>query len=142
MNPKMKIGLPGKILIMSTVSEKFHSNIKSKLYMRPKLNNLQFGIQHFAGKVVYCTEGFLDKNRQFLPADVVKLLCGSSIHTIRYLFQCSVNKTGNLFYSMPVNLRPSESPVCNKVTSFSQNDEVFFFLENLCFAMVSEKCAK
>lgn len=96
-------------------SEKFHNNIRSKLYLRPKLNMMQFGIQHFAGKVVYSVEGFLDKNRQYLPIDVIKLLCGSSNQTVRRLFQLSFSRHGNTFCSMPVNLHPLQTESCNKV---------------------------
>lgn len=96
-------------------SEKFHNNIHSKFYLRPKLNRTQFGIQHFAGRVVYSIEGFLDKNRQYLPTDVIKLLCGSSNTTIRRLFQSSLSRHESTFCSMPVNLNPQQTEACIKV---------------------------
>ncbi|XP_054277512.1 myosin-IIIb-like isoform X2 [Macrosteles quadrilineatus] len=82
--------------------EKFHANIKSKLYIRPKSNALCFAIQHFAGRVVYQAEGFLDKNRHFLAPEVIQLLRTSVVDTVRYLFQCPITKTGNLFSASPV----------------------------------------
>lgn len=33
------------------LTEKFHQNIKSSIYSRPKSNELSFGIDHYAGKV-------------------------------------------------------------------------------------------
>ncbi|ROV56029.1 hypothetical protein EGO58_12790, partial [Limosilactobacillus reuteri] len=37
--------------------EKFHSNIKSKFYQRPKSDALCFAVHHFAGRVVYQADG-------------------------------------------------------------------------------------
>ncbi|XP_046661580.1 myosin-IIIb-like isoform X1 [Homalodisca vitripennis] len=83
--------------------EKFHANVKSKLYIRPKSNALCFAIQHFAGRVVYQAEGFLDKNRHFLAPEVIQLLRTSVVDTVRYLFQCPITKTGNLFSASPAD---------------------------------------
>lgn len=86
--------------------DKFHGNIKSKLYIRPKSNALCFAIQHFAGRVVYQAEGFLDKNRHFLAPEIVQLLRTSVVDTVRYLFQCPITKTGNLFSASPAPPTP------------------------------------
>lgn len=102
------------------IIEKFHSNINSKLYLRPKLNLLQFGIQHFAGKVMYSVEGFLEKNRQFLPMDVIKLLTSSNITTVKHLFQYCVNKN-NTFCSMPISLHHLQPNSCSKVNTFTDD---------------------
>lgn len=79
------------------VPEKFHRNIKSKYYVRPKSDAVCFAIHHFAGRVVYQADGFLEKNRNFLPPEVVQLMRQSQYDVIRFLFQCPITKTGNLF---------------------------------------------
>lgn len=65
--------------------------------MRPKSDAVCFAIHHFAGRVVYQADGFLEKNRNFLPPEVVQLMRQSQYDVIRFLFQCPITKTGNLF---------------------------------------------
>ncbi|XP_017794743.1 PREDICTED: myosin-IIIb-like isoform X2 [Habropoda laboriosa] len=77
--------------------EKFHSNIKSKYYVRPKSDAICFAVHHFAGRVVYQAEGFLEKNRNFLPPEVIQLVRQSQYDMVRFLFQCPITKTGNLY---------------------------------------------
>lgn len=77
--------------------EKFHNNVKSKFYQRPKSDALCFAVHHFAGRVVYQADGFLEKNRNYLPAEVIHLLRQSQYDMIRFLFQCPITKTGNLY---------------------------------------------
>ncbi|CAG9132390.1 unnamed protein product [Plutella xylostella] len=92
--------------------EKFHSNIKSKYYVRPKSDAICFAIHHFAGRVVYQAENFLEKNRNFLPPEVVQLMRQSQYDTIRFLFQCPITKTGNLYSPLQgdIDSRTLESP--------------------------------
>lgn len=80
-----------------TLIEKFHSNIKSKYYVRPKSNALQFTIWHHAGKVTYDAHNFVDKNRNFLPSEIVQLLRQSKLPVVQVLFQCPLTKTGQLY---------------------------------------------
>ncbi|KAL4703000.1 hypothetical protein ACJJTC_008778 [Scirpophaga incertulas] len=93
--------------------EKFHNNLKSKYYVRPKSDAICFAIHHFAGRVVYQANGFLEKNRNFLPPEVVQLMRQSQYDIIRFLFQCPVTKTGNLYSPLQGDLdtRTLESPV-------------------------------
>lgn len=42
-----------------------------------------------AGRVVYQANGFLEKNKNFLPAEVIQLLRHSQYDMIRFLFQCN-----------------------------------------------------
>ncbi|KAL0279116.1 UNVERIFIED_CONTAM: hypothetical protein PYX00_000736 [Menopon gallinae] len=81
----------------ASLIDKFHANIKSKYYIRPKSNALCFAIQHYAGRVIYKADGFLEKNRNFLPPEIIQLLRSSTFETVRYLFQCPITKTGNLY---------------------------------------------
>ncbi|XP_038208030.1 myosin-IIIb-like isoform X2 [Zerene cesonia] len=93
--------------------EKFHRNIKSKFYVRPKSDAICFAIHHFAGRVVYQADGFLEKNRNFLPPEVVQLMRQSQYDVIRFLFQCPITKTGNLYSPLQGDLdtRTLDSPL-------------------------------
>ncbi|XP_060540202.1 myosin-IIIa [Pantherophis guttatus] len=79
-----------------TLVEKFEDNLKSKYFWRPKRIDLTFGIYHYAGQVLYNVNGFLAKNRDTLPADIVLLLQSSQNHLIRLLATHPLTKTGNL----------------------------------------------
>ncbi|XP_076374166.1 myosin-IIIb-like isoform X1 [Tachypleus tridentatus] len=80
-----------------SLTEKFHNNVKSRYYIRPKSNALQFHIQHYAGKVTYNAHNFLQKNRNFLPPKIIHLLRQSSLIIIQTLFRMPLTKTGHLF---------------------------------------------
>ncbi|XP_044736982.1 myosin-IIIa-like [Chrysoperla carnea] len=80
-----------------TMIEKFHNNVRSKHYVKPKSDAACFAIQHFAGRVIYRADGFLNKNRNFLPPDIINLLRQSQYDMIRFLYQCPITKTGNLY---------------------------------------------
>uniref|UniRef100_A0A8C2J8T1 non-specific serine/threonine protein kinase n=1 Tax=Cyprinus carpio TaxID=7962 RepID=A0A8C2J8T1_CYPCA len=54
-----------------TLVDKFQDNLRNKYFWTPKRVELCFGIQHYAGKVLYNVGGFLEKNRDTLPADIV-----------------------------------------------------------------------
>lgn len=83
-----------------TMVEKFHNNIKSKFYQRPKSDAVCFAVHHYAGRVVYTAENFLEKNRNYLPTEVIQLLRQSHFDMIRFLFQCPITKTGNLYSAL------------------------------------------
>ncbi|XP_050542382.1 myosin-IIIb-like isoform X1 [Daktulosphaira vitifoliae] len=77
--------------------EKFHCNIRSNYYVRPKSNALQFEVKHFAGNVTYQATGMLEKNRHLLAIEAIQVLRKSNNKTVRALFQSPVTKTGNLY---------------------------------------------
>ncbi|XP_041102994.1 myosin-IIIa-like [Polyodon spathula] len=82
-----------------TLVEKFEVNLKTKNFWRPKRVELSFGIHHYAGKVLYNASGFLAKNRDTLPADIVLLLRSSENDLIRKLVTNPLTKTGNLAHT-------------------------------------------
>uniref|UniRef100_A0ABM5GNE3 non-specific serine/threonine protein kinase n=1 Tax=Pogona vitticeps TaxID=103695 RepID=A0ABM5GNE3_9SAUR len=82
-----------------TLVEKFEDNLKSKYFWRPKRIDLTFGIYHYAGKVLYNASGFLAKNRDTLPADIILLLRSSENYLTRQLVIHPLTKTGNLAHS-------------------------------------------
>ena len=74
---------------------KFHQNIDSPYYHRPKATrSLYFTIDHYAGSVQYDAVGFLEKNRDRLPVEVVNLFRASDNSVVRSLFQTPLTKTG------------------------------------------------
>uniref|UniRef100_A0AAQ6AC01 non-specific serine/threonine protein kinase n=1 Tax=Amphiprion ocellaris TaxID=80972 RepID=A0AAQ6AC01_AMPOC len=79
-----------------TLVEKFEDNLKTKSFWRPKRVDLGFGIHHYAGKVIYNAAGFLAKNRETLPADIVLLLRSSENELIRKLVTHPLTKTGKV----------------------------------------------
>ncbi|XP_074255595.1 myosin-IIIb isoform X3 [Saimiri boliviensis] len=79
-----------------TLVDKFEDNLRCKYFWRPKGVELCFGIQHYAGKVLYDASGVLEKNRDTLPADVVVVLRTSENKLLQQLFSIPLTKTGNL----------------------------------------------
>ncbi|XP_073912581.1 myosin-IIIa [Castor canadensis] len=86
-----------------TLIEKFEGNLKSQYFWRPKRMELSFGIHHYAGRVLYSASGFLAKNRDTLPTDIVLLLRSSENSVIRQLVSHPLTKTGNLPLSKTKN---------------------------------------
>ncbi|XP_056868855.1 myosin-IIIa isoform X7 [Takifugu flavidus] len=76
-----------------TLVEKFEDNLKTKSFWRPKRVDLGFGIHHYAGKVLYNAAGFLSKNRDTLPADIILLLRSSENELIHKLVTHPLTKT-------------------------------------------------
>ncbi|CAL8343516.1 unnamed protein product [Boreogadus saida] len=76
-----------------TLVDKFEDNLRYKYFWRPKRVELCFGIQHYAGKVLYSVAGFLEKNRDTLPADIVLVLRTSENKLLQQLFSSPLTKT-------------------------------------------------
>uniref|UniRef100_A0A8C1TJ59 Myosin IIIB n=1 Tax=Cyprinus carpio TaxID=7962 RepID=A0A8C1TJ59_CYPCA len=77
-----------------TLVDKFQDNLRNKYFWTPKRVELCFGIQHYAGKVLYNVGGFLEKNRDTLPADIVVVLRTSENKLLQQLFSSPLTKTG------------------------------------------------
>ncbi|XP_039618680.1 unconventional myosin-VIIa [Polypterus senegalus] len=61
---------------------------KTNIYLPPKsTHDTQFGIRHFAGVVYYDAKGFLQKNRDTLNSDIIKLVERSSNKFLKKIFQ-------------------------------------------------------
>jgi myosin X len=55
--------------------EKLHGSHKDNpFYIKPKVNNMKFGIRHYAGDVFYEIAGILEKNRDSFRDDMLKVL--------------------------------------------------------------------
>ncbi|KAK1165684.1 myosin-IIIb-like isoform X2 [Acipenser oxyrinchus oxyrinchus] len=79
-----------------TLVDKCEVNLRYKYFWRPRRVELCFGIQHYAGKVLYNADGFLEKNRDTLPADIMVVLRTSENKLLQQLFSSPLTKTGNL----------------------------------------------
>ncbi|XP_075936983.1 myosin-IIIa [Anarhichas minor] len=93
-----------------TLVEKFEDNLKTKSFWRPKRVDLSFGIHHYAGKVIYSAAGFLAKNRDMLPADIVLLLRSSENELTRKLVTHPLTKTGNLAHTKGKGVNTMRTP--------------------------------
>ncbi|KAK9410712.1 myosin-IIIb, partial [Crotalus adamanteus] len=86
-----------------TLVDKFEDNLRCKYFWRPKRVELCFGIHHYAGKVQYDAYGFLEKNRDTLPADIMVVLRTSENKLLQQLFSSPLTKTdmqGNLLANL------------------------------------------
>lgn len=75
--------------------QKLYNNFvnKNSLFEKPRMSNSSFIIQHFADKVEYQCEGFLEKNRDTVYDTLVEILRASKFHLCAAFFSrkpCSV----------------------------------------------------
>nr|XP_045255646.1 myosin-IIIa isoform X3 [Macaca fascicularis] len=105
-----------------TLVEKFEGNLKSQYFWRPKRLELSFGIHHYAGKVLYNASGFLAKNRDTLPTDIVLLLRSSDNSVIRQLVNHPLTKTGNLPHSKTQNVINYQMRTSEKLINLAKGD--------------------
>uniref|UniRef100_A0A3B3SF68 non-specific serine/threonine protein kinase n=1 Tax=Paramormyrops kingsleyae TaxID=1676925 RepID=A0A3B3SF68_9TELE len=103
-----------------TLVEKFEDNLKSKNFWRPKRVDLAFGIHHYAGKVIYNADGFLAKNRDALPADIVLLLRSSENELIRKLVTHPLTRIGNLAHTKGKTTGSSHTQPSQRTLNFSK----------------------
>jgi myosin-3 len=70
--------------------EKMHSNLdKKEGYAKPKGDAVMFAIAHYAGRVSYEGQGFLEKNRDALPIDILSVMRASENDLLSELFGAS-----------------------------------------------------
>ncbi|XP_025786044.1 myosin-IIIa [Puma concolor] len=105
-----------------TLIEKFEGNLKSQYFWRPKRMELSFGIHHYAGKVLYNASGFLAKNRDTLPTDIVLLLRSSENSVIRQLVSHPLTKTGNLPHSKTKNIINYQMRTSEKTINLTKDE--------------------
>lgn len=80
----------------STLLYKFNQqHMGSKLYISTKsAHDTDFGICHFAGVVYYNSKGFLEKNRDAVSFDVIKMVDSSSSKLLRQIFESELSVNG------------------------------------------------
>ncbi|XP_078318920.1 unconventional myosin-XV-like isoform X3 [Crassostrea virginica] len=64
----------------------FHHD-SNKLYEKPRMSDPVFYVQHYAGRIKYNVDHFLDKNKDTLRSDVIELLCESKNRIIAQMFK-------------------------------------------------------
>ncbi|EGV99859.1 Myosin-Vc [Cricetulus griseus] len=75
--------------------QKLYNNFvnKNSLFEKPRMSNTSFIIQHFADKVEYQCEGFLEKNRDTVYDMLVEILRASKFRSSLYLLMETLNAT-------------------------------------------------
>uniref|UniRef100_A0A8D2DM55 Unconventional myosin-VIIb n=1 Tax=Sciurus vulgaris TaxID=55149 RepID=A0A8D2DM55_SCIVU len=78
-----------------TMLQKLNSvHANNKAFLKPKnIHDARFGIAHFAGEVYYQAEGFLEKNRDVLSADILTLVHSSKNKFLREIFNLEPAET-------------------------------------------------
>ncbi|XP_059808758.1 unconventional myosin-Vc-like isoform X3 [Hypanus sabinus] len=78
--------------------QKLHNNYlnKNPLFEKPRMMRKAFIIQHFADKVQYECEGFLEKNRDTLYEELINVLRKSKLQLLADFFQDNESSTGSL----------------------------------------------
>jgi len=76
--------------------EKFYDNMSKDYFQKPKDSTTMFVIHHYAGKVIYDANGFLEKNRDTISSDVSLLLQTSEDRLIRTIFQGTTDHIDDL----------------------------------------------
>ncbi|XP_075759374.1 unconventional myosin-Vb-like isoform X2 [Pelodiscus sinensis] len=80
-------------------------------FQKPKMSTEAFIIQHFAGKVEYQCRGFLEKNQDMVPAELIGLLRASKSALLAELFpeegDGSIALPSRLSHGSRVTVRPS-----------------------------------
>ena len=90
--------------------EKFHNNLRSAHYIRPKGNSQSFTIAHYAGSVSYDAHNKQKKNRHYVPVEIIQLHRHSSLSFVRSLFGSPLTRTGHLFHTSQLDLSPGSCP--------------------------------
>ncbi|XP_038669467.1 unconventional myosin-Vc isoform X1 [Scyliorhinus canicula] len=78
---------------------------KNPLFEKPRMLSKAFIILHFADKVQYECEGFLEKNRDTLYEELINVLKKSKLHLLANFFQENEPSTGNL--KAHIKVRPA-----------------------------------
>ncbi|UJR36053.1 hypothetical protein I4U23_028790 [Adineta vaga] len=58
-----------------------------------------FTIRHYAGSIEYTAKDFLEKNRDYVPMEIIDLLLQSDDHLVNLLFRSRLRKTGSVMYN-------------------------------------------
>ncbi|XP_076635717.1 STKc_myosinIII_N_like and MYSc_Myo21 domain-containing protein ninaC isoform X3 [Colletes latitarsis] len=65
------------------------------LYVKP-VSSHEFTVAHYTGKLVYDASEIAEKNRDFVPPEMVETLRQSSLETMKEMFTNKLTKSGNL----------------------------------------------
>ncbi|KAF2070029.1 hypothetical protein CYY_008648 [Polysphondylium violaceum] len=103
----------------TSLLEKFNGKyMNHNPYYQRTLAKGTFGVKHFAGEVVYQTDGWLEKNRDTLLPDIEYLLISSSNSLVKFMFTQNIESSPTLKSSTP---SPAGSPLPSKKTANSSS---------------------
>ncbi|XP_069780300.1 myosin-IIIa isoform X2 [Narcine bancroftii] len=93
-----------------TFVEKLNGSFKGNPHYKiGRSHNLVFTVVHYAGKVQYNASGFLEKNRDTIPASIRGLFIHSVTPLLSVLFTATVSRTGTLMaHQRPRNAQRTE----------------------------------
>lgn len=80
----------------------------------------EFSIAHYTGRVVYSTKEMPQRNRDFLPPEIIEVMRSSENVIVKSLFTNRLDKMGNLYVTF------DEKPTINKrryISSSSSDEE-------------------
>ncbi|NXY10186.1 MYO3B protein, partial [Pteruthius melanotis] len=110
-----------------TFVDKLNSSFKGNLHFQPARGHvLGFSIVHYAGKVQYAARGFLEKNRDTLPANVRGLFISSVTPLLSVLFTgkslcTSIMSQGPPWHELSVGMRLHHSLMVLMERMYSAN---------------------
>ncbi|KAM4634295.1 unconventional myosin-Vb isoform 2-T2 [Polymixia lowei] len=93
-------------------AQKLYSQHSSSVhFQKPRMSNISFIIIHFADKVEYQCEGFLEKNRDTVYEEQINILKASKFQLVADLFQekQDSSSSSSTSKSSRVNVRPARS---------------------------------
>ncbi|KAK7115853.1 myosin-IIIb-like isoform X2 [Littorina saxatilis] len=78
--------------------DKLNSSFRKNQYFTksPQTTTAIFCISHYAGKVTYQAEGWLEKNRDTMPAGIIEVLQSSTNALVKTVFRAQITRTGSL----------------------------------------------
>lgn len=65
------------------------------LYIKP-VSSHEFTIAHYTGKLLYDASEIAEKNREFVPPEMIETFRQSTIETMKEMFTNKLTKSGNL----------------------------------------------
>ena len=91
-----------------------HTQVREKLAFRPhfaapKMPHTSFIVQHYAGEVLYSTDGFVDSNRDILQPALIDLMLSSTSAFVQALFT-DFGETDSQAHSQPAECGDRVAP--------------------------------
>ncbi|XP_040120408.1 unconventional myosin-Vb isoform X1 [Oryx dammah] len=83
----------------------------SQHFQKPRMSNKAFIVIHFADKVEYLSDGFLEKNRDTVYEEQINILKASKFPLVADLFHDDKDSAPATTASSKINIRPSRRPM-------------------------------
>ncbi|XP_074025631.1 STKc_myosinIII_N_like and MYSc_Myo21 domain-containing protein ninaC isoform X2 [Leptinotarsa decemlineata] len=145
------LGKPeGVLSLLDDASKKGHSGryILDNMYNEDKrkvlvYNESSFTVTHFTGKVTYSCKEMPDRNRDFLPQEIIETMRGSTNPIISLLFTNKLDGTGNVILP-PEEIKKSKYTFTPKISSDRQYSQIkkmrtqSTVFRSLCLSLLKE----